>query len=513
MKFPARLSISLGFVLGLIFAIQASAAPRPILPKSPPSLGFASMFTDNMVLQRDKKVPVWGTGVVGKNVTVAVNGQTVSAAVGHDGKWMVTLDPMPAGGPFELTLTDGSRTLSLRNVMAGEVWFCSGQSNMAFVVKEVIGAAQELAEADKYPDIHLYHVSTWGSFAREPQENAGGKWSVGSSKSVSDFSAVGYLFARALKKSVLKDVPVGLIDASRGATRIESWISRPTLEKQYNMAELRDSAFGATISSCFNGMIHPAVPYGVRGVLWYQGESNASRPAQYIHLFKTMVDEWRGLWNDPQLPFLTVQLPGYGQKFDDDYFTLIREAQRRCAQEENKVWMAVSIDVGSPNDVHPKNKKPVAERLARIALEKVYGKEVAWTGPMYDSMQIRGNTILVKFKGVGKGLKDKDGGIVETFAIAGKDGVYKKADAKIEGADTVVVSSPDVSEPVSVHYAWTPDPKADLYDSAGLPAIPFATEKVELKDAPIKPTPVQKKSAPARGMPRKAKAKARPSAA
>lgn len=501
-----RLLLPIGLVVGLVFAIPAPAeqavpdagSVRDTAARAPgasASLGFASMFTDNMVLQRDQKIPIWGTGDTGKTVTLSVHGQTVSTKVGDDGKWSVTLDAMPAGGPFELTLTDGTQSRTLRNVMAGEVWLCAGQSNMAFVLKQAEGAAQELADADSYPDIRTYRVSTWGSFAREPQDKAGGQWNIGSSKDVSEFSAVGYLFARELKKTVLKDVPIGLIDASRGATRIESWISRPTLEKQYDMAELRDSGYGATISSCSNGMIHPVVPYAVRGVLWYQGESNASRPAQYVRLFKTMVGEWRGLWNDPRLPFLTVQLPNYDRKFDGDYFTLIREAQRQVAQEATNVWMAVSIDVGSATDVHPRKKKPVAERLARIALANVYGKEVPWTGPVFDSAELRGNRILVKFKGAADGLKDGDGGILEGFSVAGKDGVYKTADARIEGPDTVAVSSADVPKPASVRYAWAPDPKADLYDGAGLPAPPFSTDKIELKDAPIKPAPARKKAA------------------
>ena len=290
-----------------------------------------------------------------------------------------------------------------------------------------------------------------------------------------------YFFARELTTSALGNTPIGLIDASRGATRTESWISTPTLAANFKWSELRESGFGATISSCYNGMIKPVMPYGIRGVLWYQGESNASRPAQFRTLTRVLIAEWRNEWNRPDLPFLFVQLPGYAQLYDDDYFMGVRESQLEIWREMPNTGMAVAIDAGMPDNVHPPvNKQDVGYRLALLAKALVYGQDVVYSGPLYDSMKIEGDSVRLKFKYVDGGLVDRNGGSLRGFVVAGEEKVFKDATARIEG-DTVVVRAAGVSQPRYARYAWAPDPVADLYNAAGLPASPFRTDHADSK--------------------------------
>lgn len=457
----------------------------------------ASLFTDNMVLQRESKVAVWGTAQPGQSVAVTLAGTTARAKADQAGKWSAYLRTGAAGGPYEMTISDGTSEKVLKNVMLGEVWFCAGQSNMAATVADAKDKEKEIAAGDDYPQIRLYSVSKWGSFAAKPQDNAGGKWLVCSADTVTSFSAVGYFFGRALADTTLKGVPIGLIDAGRGATRIESWIDRGVLAKHFNMADMRDSAFGATISSCYNGMVYPVMPYGIRGVLWYQGESNASRPNQYVDLFRVMVKDWRKRFGQGELPFLTVQLPGYDQKFDDDYFTDFREAQAKCVKEVPNSYMAVTIDLGEPKDVHPKNKQDVGLRLALIARAKVYREnDIVYSGPVFQSQKIQGNRIRLTFRHANGRLVDKDGRNLQTFEIAGKDMQFKPATARIDG-ENVTVFSEEVRKPKYVRYAWSPYPKVDLYNAASLPAAPFRTDKEKVEDQ-MKP-PARPQAAPSLG--------------
>lgn len=443
----------------------------------------SSMFSDNMVLQREKPVCVWGTGEPGAKLTIEIEKQKKSTVVDKDGSWSIYLDPMPAGGPYELIIKSDETVVKFKNVMIGEVWLCSGQSNMQWRTADVANAEEEIQRAGAYPDIRLYLVPKFG--ADKPKKTLDARWQVCSPESVADFSAVAYFFARELRKSpALRDVPIGLIDSSYGGTLVEAWMSSEVLHSRFPNEDLRDSLFGWKPSSMYNGMIAPLVPYQIRGFLWYQGESNAGRPEQYERLFPEMIKHWRELWGQPDLPFLFVQLPNYAEKVDGKYYTWLREVQYKVAQKVPNTAMAVTIDVGDPYDIHPKNKQDVGYRLALLALNKVYGEDVPCYGPTYKSHKIEGSVVRVTFDHVEEGLVNKNRGPLRGFAIAGEDGIFWYANATIEG-NQVVLSSRYVPSPRYVRYAWEGNPNADLYNTAGLPAVPFRTDNFPSEDYEI----------------------------
>jgi sialate O-acetylesterase len=515
----------------LFFAATCSLAAAP----SRGDVVAASPFKDHMVLQRGSAAPVWGTARAGEKVTVTVAGQTQSAAAGSDGKWIVRLAPLQAGGPHELTIKGEGDAITLKDVLVGEVWLCSGQSNMDFTVARtpkyyfagVANEEQEVAAAN-YPQIRMF-TGQWTK-AYEPQANVEGAWKVCTPANVKEFSAVGYFFARDLHKSL--NVPVGIITETFGASCAESWISRdalaadPELKATYldtfdvkvkdytpdKRAEYtsklqawkdKQQASAATAPATrgsrpprppgnpdpvqdqhnptvmYNGMIAPIIPYGIKGVLWYQGESIVNGDdgiKLYPKVQATLVKDWRGRWNTPELPFYICQLAAHGK--GSSRLPQVRAAQATILDLPH-TGMAVLIDVGDRTNVHPKRKQEVANRLARIALAKDYGQLIEFSGPMYDSMQVNGGAIRLKFTHANGGLiaKDSPAGELKWFAIAGNDGKFFPAIAKIDG-DVVIVSSPDVREPKAVHYAWEPYPEGgNLYNDAGLPAAPFTTER------------------------------------
>lgn len=434
------------------------------------------MFGDNMVLQRDKPVPVWGEGLAeGDRVVVTFQGQRKIAS-GDAGLWRVTLDPLTAGGPFEMEVTDGSTTIVFGNVMVGEVWLCSGQSNMQATVKNVDEADEILAETEEYNWLRLYRTP-------RPFSEQEWRWEDAASGGLADFSAVGFYFGKKLRESAfVGDVAIGLIDSSFGGTRIEAWIDRELLETEFAGEELRDSMFGFPPGSLYSSMIRPLQPFAIRGILWYQGESNAGKPNQYARLLPALIKRWREHWEDLDLPFYMVQLPNYAKPFDGAFFHPIREVQHLVWQSIPNTAIAVTVDAGESDDVHPKDKKTVGDRLGRIARALTYGEEIAWAGPLYDSLSVEGNSIRLTFTHAHGGLINRRGDRpMRGFTIAGEDGEHKDAKAVIDG-ETVVVSSPEVSRPVSVNYAWAADPEIDFYNAAGLPAFPFRTDRAGEND-------------------------------
>jgi sialate O-acetylesterase len=464
-------------IFSFCFALFA-LGDRPALAVS---LSVHPIFSDNLVLQREAPIPVWGWGQQGRSIRVTLNEQRQETIVDGQGKWKTVLNPMPAGGPFELRIEDGKSVWILENVMVGEVWLCSGQSNMQWTVADSKDATEEIQAAANYPMIRLCGVPKLAGYSRTPQDRVDLKWKVCSPESIKDFSAVAYQFARNLLQSpALQGMAIGLIDSSFGGTRAEAWVDGPTLAANFDMAELRDSPFGVPISGCYHGMIYPLAPYALRGVLWYQGESNAGKAEQYRQLLPVLIERWRDLWDQKDLPFLFVQLPNYAEPFDGDYFTLLRESQLKVWQSVPNTGMAVTIDIGEAQDVHPKNKQDVGLRLALIARALAYGETLEYSGPVYDSMTIEGNQIRLRFSHTGGGLMDPDGGNLEGFTIAAAEGPFEIAEVRIDG-DTVLVSSEKVSTPVRVRYAWAADPKADLYNQAGLPASPFKTDEAEVR--------------------------------
>ncbi len=480
---------------------------------------LARIFSDHAVLQQRKPVPVWGTAQPGEKVTVEFRGQKVSTVTGDDGEWRVTLKPMPAGGPFQMTVR-GNNTIVLDDVLVGEVWICSGQSNMEWPVALSNNAEQEIAQAN-YPQIRLFMVPKAVS-DRPLKDLNGGAWQPCTPETVRNFSAVGYFFARELHRTL--KVPVGMIQSAWGGTPAESWTSKPTLmanpslryllenwrraeanypqaleNYQKQLAEWEKAAAQARAegkpepkkpdppqnprtnpwkpSGLFNAMIAPIVPYALQGAIWYQGESNAGRAYEYRTLFPAMIQDWREAWAQGDFPFLFVQLANFmavKPEPGESAWAELREAQTMTLALP-KTGMAVAIDIGDANDIHPRNKQDVGKRLALNALAIAYGKKVVYSGPLYERMRREGNAIRLYFKHVNGGLTTPNGEPLRGFAIAGADRRFVWAEARIEG-NTVVVSSPQVLEPVAVRYAWADNPVCNLYNRAGLPASPFRTD-------------------------------------
>jgi len=435
-----------------------------------------------------------------------------------DGKWSFKINPPTAGGPYEMTLT-GKNTINIKNILVGEVWVCSGQSNMQMTVQSSANSAQEIADAG-YPKIRLFYVTR--KVAETPQSDCEGSWVECSPETVPGFSAVAYFFGRELHKQL--NVPVGLIHTSWGGTPAEAWTRREALEanpdcapilkryddavakypealKEYEqkLAEWKQAAEKAKVdgkrpprrprppfgpgsshspAGLYNAMIAPLIPYGIQGAIWYQGESNASRAYQYRTLFPDMIKNWRNDWGRGKFPFLFVQLANFKQtkpEPDESAWAELREAQSMTL-ELPKTGMAVIIDIGDADNIHPKNKQDVGKRLALWALADTYDLKLVYSGPIYKSMKVDGGSIILSFDHVGGGLVAKDDEQLKGFSIAGADKKFVWADAKIDG-NTVVVSSDKVSEPAAVRYAWADNPVCNFYNKEDLPASPFRTDK------------------------------------
>ena len=434
-----------------------------------------SLFSDNMVLQRDRPVRVWGWATPGEEVRVDVAGQKWLALADADGTWKVMIDAMPAGGPHTLVVR-GTNTLTFENVMYGDVYVCSGQSNMQFTVREANDADEEIAEAN-YSNIRLFHVPQVPSESKSADVIA--SWDECSPESVAKFSAVAYYFGRSLNQET--GVPIGLIHTSWGGTPVESWMSRQVLRTIPQTSALLDAHFDAvkefgtvrnpprSPGALYNGMIAPFTRFTIAGAIWYQGESNANDPGLYRFSFPAMIRDWRRAWGY-DFPFYFVQLASFRGNAG---WPGLREAQLMALNEPN-TGMAVAIDIGETNDIHPKNKQDVGKRLARWALRDIYGLDVVVSGPLYKDHKIFETNVEVLFE-FGGGMAPADGELILGFEIAGADRKFVPARAVVKG-NTVVVSNPMVRVPVAVRYAWHSDPNCNLVNKAGLPASPFRTD-------------------------------------
>jgi sialate O-acetylesterase len=468
------------------------------------------IFTDNMVLQQGLSVPVWGWADEGETVTVQFRDQRLTAKP-VNGKWTVKLKSLKAGGPDELVI-HGKNRIQLKNVLVGEVWVCSGQSNMEFPLSRSFESQKDIAQSAN-SNLRLFKVQK--AKADEPLSDLRQPWNVGkfawqesSSQSSADFSAVGYYFGQALQKA--RGVPIGLIESDWGGSPAEVWMSQETLEgnagykadiwekypvalKTYEDALAKHKAAKATSpaprapwkpAELYNGMIHPILGYGIAGVIWYQGESNAGRAWQYRTLFPDLIKNWRKDWGQGDFAFLFVQLaPFDGSKKPleeimktpgDSTWGELREAQTMTLKL-SKTGMAVITDVGEKDDIHPTKKQPVGERLALAARGEIYKEKIVFSGPMYKSLKIKGNQAIVSFDYVGGGLEAK-GGKLTGFAICGEDKKWVWADAETDGK-VVTVSSPQVAKPVAVRYGWSNFPIVNLFNKDGLPASPFRTDE------------------------------------
>ena len=426
------------------------------------------LFTDGMVLQRDAKVPVWGTADEGEAVTVTFAGQEV-AATAKDGKWRVELAPLKVGDPSTLTIK-GTNTVELKDVLVGDVWVCGGQSNMEWPLHASDAPESAIAGADD-AKLRLFSVPRRGE--AQPQADVQGAWAKASPEAVKGFTAVGYYFGRDLRKAL--DVPIGLISSNVGGTEAERWTSRKALEAE---PKLKETLANEKSGDLYNAMIAPLGPFAVKGAIWYQGESNADRAVQYRHLLPVMIRDWRNTLSGGDFTFLQVQLAPFTKIVEgptESNWAKLREAQRMIAHETPKVGMVVITDVGDEADIHPRKKGPVGTRLALAARRIAYGdKDVVAFGPEFETMKVEGDKVTLSFKDVGGGLVAKDGPL-KGFEVAGEDRKYVVADAKIEG-ETVVVSSPKVANPVAVRFGWANYPVVNLWNKDGLPATPFQTD-------------------------------------
>jgi sialate O-acetylesterase len=483
------------------------------------AVSVPSLFTDHMVLQRDLKNPVWGKAAPGEPVTVEIAGQTHRTTADETGGWSVVLDPLPAGGSHELVIR-GENTLTLSDVLVGEVWFCSGQSNMQWPVSNSNHAEVEIASAN-FPEIRLLTIPLVGR--QEAQDDFESQWTVCSPKTVSEFSAVGYFFGRRLHHAL--GVPVGLIDNAWGGSSAEAWVPREVLkafpryeayiasnDKQCEgytdavhaqkiaewkgaMAEWekngakdrkphapRDPRYNQhRPGNIYNGMIHPTIGYGMRGFIWYQGESNAGRAKDYAHLFPLMIQTLRDKWSQGDFPFYWVQLADFQSESpepQDHSWAHLREAQTKTLDALPNTGQAVIIDAGEGRDIHPRDKQTVANRLARIALARDYGYDMSYQSPRFTEKTTAEGQVLLRFSPVsGGGLYAFDTPEVKGFAIAGEDQQFVWAEAAIVGKDQVKVWSEAVPNPVAVRYAWGVNPVCNLYDRNGLPVTPFRTDE------------------------------------
>jgi sialate O-acetylesterase len=495
--------------LAAIGTLIAGSSLAALVPAPP--------FTDHAVLQRDTAVPVWGRAGPGEKITVRYRDQQRATTAGPDGRWALQLAPMPASAEgADLVIAAGPATLTLRDVVVGEVWLASGQSNMEFSLDRAVDgkAVAAAAHSTLVRELHVEHSPS--DLPVDMVKTRG--WQVAAPGTAGGFSAVGFYFARALAERL--QVPVGIIHSSWGGTPIESWLAEPVLrttaawprfnaewqealkvfpqkraeypalDAAWRQADEEQHATGKpnplpwphppvgpgtayAPGGLFNGMILPLAPYALRGVLWYQGESNVGREAEYRELFPAMIKAWRGAWPLGDFPFYFVQLPNYADGHPNARnWAALREAQAAALALPN-TGMTVTIDVGDPDVLHPTNKQPVGERLALLAEAHVHGLPVEWTGPVFQSAGREGVALQVRFTHAA-GLVARPAPL-PGFELAGSDRVFHAAIAQIDG-DSVLVSAAAVPEPVAVRYAWTNSPTAALYNGAGLPAAPFRTD-------------------------------------
>lgn len=478
------------------------------------------IFGDSMVLQRNQKVPVWGTADAGETIVVSFQKQKLTVAADANGKWRVDLKPLKASFTADILTIQGKNKIELKDILVGEVWLVSGQSNMQWTLWQSINGEAEVAKAN-HPNIRLFNVSREVAFKKK--QGKLGEWKICNPESVKDFSGAGYYFGVELEREL--KVPIGLINSSYGGSQAEAWTpveylsanpelkatvertkiwdeERPRVKVEYAEAikkwreesekqkaagvrpspspgvpdALRDYRIA---SSIYDGMIAPLMPFAIKGAAWYQGESNEARAEQYNILLPVMIRAWRERWGQGNFPFGIIQLPNYRavkSEPENAPWSFIREAERKTALTTINTGLIVTIDIGEANDIHPKNKLDVGKRMAVWALKDVYGRKLI-DSPKFTKAEIKGSKIILIFDEVGSGLKIKDGEKLDEFAIAGADKKFVWAEAKIVGKNKIEVSSPNISAPIAVRYAFNSNPKhPNLTNDSGLPASPFRTD-------------------------------------
>lgn len=499
------------------------------------SFKLSVLFTDNMVIQRECNVPIWGRAVDGTEIKVEFCGQIkVTTAVG--GKWHIILSPLEMGGPYEMRITADSERLVLKNVLIGDVWLAGGQSNMEWILQNSLNGTEEIPRAD-HPNIRHYAVPKieFEEVHSEAEADENPAWEICTPENAGMFSAVAFHFAKEINKDL--NMPIGIINCNWGGTSASCWMSEEYLEAdsdlksyldEYNEAiynlteeeyenqrrdyvkrqeeynkkyqqfklehpEVEEHLIHLNLdiespwpppmgpkcflrpSGLYYTMLQKVVPYAMKGVIWYQGESDTYKPRLYGKLFSKMIENWRKEFNNPSLPFLFVQLPFFGgENPDGEEWAFLREQQASTVKNVSNTGMAVIIDCGEKDDIHPLNKKTVGERLALLAKAEIYGLNAEYLGPMYKQMNIDRNKVTLFFDHVGDGLEMK-GEMLKGFTICGEDSNFVEAIAKIEG-DTAVIYSEKVDNPTAVRYGWANYMGINLYSKNGLPAGPFRTD-------------------------------------
>lgn len=448
-------------------------------------LEMPSFISNNMVLQQQTEAPIWGKAKALSNVQVSCSWDNVKyvATANTTGKWTVKVNTPTAGGPYTIKVNDEI----IENVLIGEVWICSGQSNMQWPMVDTDNAEEEISNAN-YPQIRLFYAAR--QLGDKPQDDCYGKWEECTSESVKMFSAVAYYYGKKLSEEL--NVPIGLIHTSWGGSTAQAWVKEEILraDSEYDCyfetqkEKEMEAAPGVVPLNqhspyrLYNAMIHPFIPYAMKGVIWYQGESNQSfcpnEPNRYEKLFPALIESWRDDWQIGDFPFYYVQIAPFDWGITR-VCAMVRDAQRKSLKVRN-TGMAVTMDIGNPKDIHPRNKKDVGNRLALWALAKDYGKtDLVYSGPLYKSLQIDGKKAIVDFDYVESGLMAKDGDLTH-FEIAGSDQKFHKAKAVIEG-ETVVVTSRKVKEPAAVRYGFYNTDEPNLFNKEGLPASSFRTDE------------------------------------
>jgi sialate O-acetylesterase len=495
-------------------------------------LKLPAILGDHMVLQQKQSNPVWGWDTPGTEVTVTFAGQSVSARAGEDGRWTVKLAPLPANAAGGTLKVAGSTTREIQDVLVGEVWMCSGQSNMQWRLNQSWNGDLEAAASD-FPGIRLIKVPQVGT--QELQKDFKGGWRLSTPQTAADFSAVGLLFGRYLHE-ILK-VPVGLIDNAWGGSAAEAWVRRESLENDPRFKSLMEATVKKEAEllsekgqadfqkamedwktasetartegkpaprkpqhwpsgnhrpgNIFAGVVHPTLGYGIKGVIWYQGESNASRAAEYGTLFPFLIEQWRKEWGQGDFPFYWVQLadhkPEKSEPGESDWAEL-REAQTKTLKLPN-TGQAVIIDIGEGKDIHPKNKADVAARLVRWALAKDYGMDLPHRSPEFKSVAFHGNVAKVTLDCFGGSLRPFDVEEARGFVVCGEEKIWRPAKGKIVGGSEIEVTSDEVKSPVAVRYAWADNPVCNLFSDAGLPVTPFRTDDYPMITGPRPPAP------------------------
>jgi hypothetical protein len=486
-----------------------------------------ALFSDHMVLQGGERVPIWGWAKPDEKVTVEIGAQKLTTSADAQGDWHLQLEPLSSGAKLTLTVR-GENSIVVNDVLVGEVWLGSGQSNMRLEVSHANNYEVEKAAAN-FPEIRMFTVGLNATMTAAA--DCQGTWQICSPQTVGNFSAALYFFGRELHQQL--NVPVGLINSSYGGTYIQAWISldaqqrvpalRPFMDKykkaiavpfdeaaaeaefkkamaEWQVQAAKNKAEGKSEppkpairtdprlskhlpANLFNGMIAPLIPYRIKGVVWYQGEQNAgAQPTTLANLYRiqlpTLIHDWRLRWGEEDLPFAWVQLPGFGKRPDgfqtESGFELVREGMLETLTLPN-TGMAVAIDIGEPDNIHPKDKQDVGHRLALWALAQVYHQDIPFSGPIFAGCETNGAEIKIHFTHTDGGLVCR-GEALKPFGIAGADKIWHAAEAHIESGD-VVVSSKEVPQPVAVRYGWAKDPECNLYNGAGLPASPFRTDR------------------------------------